>query len=684
MARPIDIFDAAHLTSLTDVRTLLHKIRSGQIQYRPSPVSWQDIGPIYFLLVDRFSDGKEKPDSLLTRDQIRLLRQTDRRPDMNWAQWTESGMRWQGGTIKGVMSKLGYLQELGVGAIWLSPIYKQRVNKETYHGYGIQNFLEIDPRFGSSRDLAELIDAAHAKDIKVLLDVIINHSGDNWGYVPPGVALTDEIVKPWYKPWANYYGNPDNVDMKGWRTVWRGAEEQTFTTQKSDLTGAEDGVWPSDLQDFVLYTRAGAGSLSDNDLENPYAEHKRTDFETLKDFELEAGALNFLSDCFKYWIAITDCDGFRIDTVKHLSLEDARNFCGSILEFTEIIGKMNFLLLGEIAGGDQNQDFVMDYTLLMKRNLKAALDIGSDRIVLGNVGKGLEKADSYFAGFNERSTGFASHRTFGDRHVSILDDHDHVFGKKLRFSAEIPDDSGVKDYQIVVPTTLQLFTLGIPCIYYGSEQAFAGPAQNQTQYLENWGRHDGYLRESMFGPEHPRAVYTSDINTQLNTVDTALPGFGAFGTTGKHVFDTTSPSFTRIAALCKVRQDFLVLRTGRQYQRAIRVFGGFALPEQGELIAWSRILDSTEAVCIINPNGSADADRGGDVVVSSELWDTDTAFTVVANTAQVAAERSGNVYIGPYPVSSTVKVFRDNSNGPAYIPIRNIPPCEVLIVIKQY
>jgi glycosidase len=62
--------------------------------------------------------------------------------------------------------------------------------------------------------------------------------------------------------------------------------------------------------------------------------------------------LSFLVDCFKYWIAITVCDGFRIDTVKHISLEEARNFCGAIREFADSLGKRNFLIVGEIAGGD--------------------------------------------------------------------------------------------------------------------------------------------------------------------------------------------------------------------------------------------------------------------------------------------------------------------------------------------
>ena len=105
-----------------------------------------------------------------------------------WDRWAESGARrWQGGTIKGVQSKLDYLGDLGVSAIWLSPVFKQRGHLDTFHGYGIQHFLDVDPRFGTRRDLVELVDAAHQKGIRIILDIIFNHTGFNWVY-PGGVA----------------------------------------------------------------------------------------------------------------------------------------------------------------------------------------------------------------------------------------------------------------------------------------------------------------------------------------------------------------------------------------------------------------------------------------------------------------------------------------------------------------
>jgi glycosidase len=679
-----DLLETERPDSLAPVRALLDRVRRENFTYFPSPRDWRD-EVLYFLLPDRFSD--EAARSLLRRSEITALRQSASRPDWNWQKWAESGKRWQGGTIRGIRSRLDYLQGLGVTAIWVGPAFKQRALLDTYHGYGVQDFLDIDPRFGSRRDLIELVAAAHDKGMRIILDVIVNHSGDNWGYVPPGEPVSSAKNEPAFRPWPDHYGNPISPGTAEWRLCWRNLQQTGFSTQGGDIQGSHDGVWPRELQVPVVYTRAGSGDLGAGDVADPRAEHKRTDFFALKDFALDVNdTLAFLAECFKYWIALGDCDGFRIDTVKHMALEETRDFCGAIREFADSLGKRNFLLVGEIAGGDFAQDFVLDNLAVLQRNLTAALDIGTARIHLQAVAKGLGPASLYLDGFKEASEGFESHRAFGDRHVSILDDHDHVFGDKVRFSADIPDDSPVKDHQVVAATALQLFTLGVPCIYYGTEQAFAGPPHSQRQYVLAEGWNDGanhgdrYLREAMFGPEHPRAIHTRDLNTQLSERDSSLPGFGPFGTAGKQCFDPDSPAYLRIMALCAARRRHAVLRIGRQYARQIRLpFTGFEFPAAGEILAWSRILDNQEAVVVVNSNG--DAERGGDVVVSAELSGLETEFTVVANTAQSATAS----YTGSHPIGSKLQVKgRTHPDEPAFIEIRSVKPAEVLVLIREF
>ncbi|HUE70456.1 MAG TPA: alpha-amylase family glycosyl hydrolase [Pirellulaceae bacterium] len=309
-------------------------------QFHSSPADWRD-EILYFLLVDRFSDGQEGTRPMLDRGN-RAAARPNGSNGWRWDRWAESGAnRWQGGTIAGVRSKLGYLKDLGVSAIWLSPVFKQRGHLDTFHGYGIQNFLDVDPRFGTREDLVDLVDAAHQAGIRIILDIIFNHSGFNWVY--PG-----DVVEPSYRPFPDHY-------LFG---AWLGRTGQPVGAAVSDL---EDGVWPGELQAPACYTRAGMGSLGGGDLDDPHAEHKRTDFFSLRDFALDnPGVLGHLADCYKYWIALTDCDGFRIDTLKHVSFEEGRNFCGAIKEFASNLGKANFFLVGEVAGGDFAQDRYLD------------------------------------------------------------------------------------------------------------------------------------------------------------------------------------------------------------------------------------------------------------------------------------------------------------------------------------
>ena len=695
MSTLTDLLDLNRPDTLSDVRKLLDRARRDRIPYFPSPIDWRD-QVLYFLLPDLFSDGKEASRPLLTRDAIQQLRNTASRAGWNWHNWAESGKRWQGGTINGIRGQLDYLQNLGITTIWVGPIFKQRVRVDSYHGYGIQDFLDVDPRFGSRRDLIDLVSAAHAKGIRIILDIIMNHSGDNWGYVPPKQPLTnivEDLGKIPYLGWPNFYGNPNDPTKSGWQMVWRNESQVGFTSDPTQIQDPHAGIWPRELQNPQLYTRAGKGDLGIGEIGDPHAENKRTDFFSLKDFALDApNAISFLADCYKYWIALTDCDGFRIDTVKHVSLENARDFCGSIREFADSLGKRNFFLVGEIAGGDVFQDFFLDRLAILQSNLNAALDIGEARTALQATAKGLAPANTYLNLFKVNTEDFGSHRTVGNRHVSILDDHDHVSGEKIRFSAGIPDSSAVKDYQVVVATAFQLFTLGIPCIYYGTEQAFAGPAQSQLPFVRNEGWNDAgnygdrYLREAMFGPEYPRAYHTHDLATQMSSQDTSLPGFGPFGTAGKHCFDVQSPAYVRLAALCQTRSEHLVLRTGRQYSRQIRLPGtGFEFPPAGELVAWSRILDNQEAVCLVNPH--AEAMRGGDVLVAAELCPPGTEFLVVANTAQAATQALGQVaggatFNGSHPTGSKLPVQHLSPTGPAFIEIRNLPPAEVLVLVK--
>ncbi len=234
---------------------------------------------------------------------------------------------------------------------------------------------------------------------------------------------------------------------------------------------------------------------------------------------------------------------------------------------------------------------------------------------------------------------------------------------------------------------IQLFSLGIPCVYYGTEQSLAGGENGEQHWLPNFGGNDTYLREAMFGPAHPRLSGLAGLAAGAAGEDPGLPGFGPFGTTGAHCFDPGAAAYVRIAALAAVRRAYPVLRYGRQYQRPISNFGApFALPGAGEIIAWSRILDDEEALCIVNGHGTAA--RGADVVVDASLnasgasgnpWSGAAPyFEVVANSTQAAV---GAGYAGTHPVGQRISV--QIRNGAAYIEVRNVAPSETLVLVNR-
>ena len=119
-----------------------------------------------------------------------------------------------------------------------------------------------------------------------------------------------------------------------------------------------------------------------------------------------------------------------------------------------------------------------------------------------------------------------------------------------------------------------------------------------------------------------------------------------------------------------------MLRHGRQYLRPLAIFGPpFVLPGAGELIAWSRILDDEEALCVVNGHGTAA--RGGDVLVDAALNPAGSAMTVVLNSAQAADAAAG----GP-PVGARLPVQRA-ADGTAFVAIRDLPPSEVLVLVNH-
>src|ERR1041385_1668487 len=158
----------------------------------PSPQDWRDEN-IYQIITDRFFDGDPSNNTA--------------NPDSTFSPTSSGALH--GGDFKGIQQKLDYIKSLGVTAIWISPIVRNTTGQ--YHGYAGWDFTIVDPHWGTFTDLTNMIAAAHARGIKVILDVVVNHGGDlvystsrsystTFRYPPSGYTMTFRSSSKQFKP----------------------------------------------------------------------------------------------------------------------------------------------------------------------------------------------------------------------------------------------------------------------------------------------------------------------------------------------------------------------------------------------------------------------------------------------------------------------------------------------------
>jgi alpha-amylase len=258
---------------------------------------------IYFLIVDRFQDDIVRPTS----------------GGAGRAAGINTPNTFFGGNIKGITRNLDYIAGLGCTAIWLSPVFEN--NPDAYHGYDINNYLRIDPHFGSKQDLVDLVDAAHSFQkngkpfpIRIILDVVINHSGDNW----------------FYQGGSRFFYFNDQIFPFG------------------DFRRTDRPI-PTEFRNQEWYHRRGEM----RDFDHP-PENQLGDIVGLKDYANDDDAIgseviNALIKVHAYWIREADVDGFRVDAVKHMGELASSRFCSNIREYAYSLGKRGFFLFGEIA-----------------------------------------------------------------------------------------------------------------------------------------------------------------------------------------------------------------------------------------------------------------------------------------------------------------------------------------------
>lgn len=479
----------------------------------PSPQDWRDMF-IYFLLIDRFNDSGNSPPYKCADGEAPMCLKPVYNPKCSDKESQRcrnpfNGKRFQGGKISGIISKLDYIQNLGCNAIWISPIFKNRIeDDESYHGYGIQNFLEVDPRFGTLSDLQKLVKAAHERGIYVILDVVINHTGNNWGYLK---EIDGREVSKDFSPYGQF-------EFGFWRN--------------NNINPADKAVWPVELRNPDYYNRRGSIG---NGWDDP-VEGMNGDFVNFKKLDLmNPEVMDLLVKIYKYWIAVSNTDGFRLDTAKHMEPVAVARFSKAIHEYAKSIGKHNFFIFGEINSNDDRKirQYVGDRIPTEGMEdwfypLDSALDFPLHEVLHG-VFKGFLGPDQLRKRYEMMKLIYPDHGEVGDYFITFLDNHD----KPKRF---MHDTEKRYACQAILAMGYLLTSRGIPCIYYGTEQGFDGGNFNNNSLGG-----DHFVRECMFGGN-----------------------WGAFDTIGLHFFNEENDIYKEIGKIAKIRADEPALRYGKQ------------------------------------------------------------------------------------------------------------------------
>ena len=388
-----------------------------------APFVWENAN-MYFMLTDRFNNGSKKN-------------------DVNFGRTKPSATLrgFMGGDILGITQKIedGYFTNLGITAIWFTPVVEQ-VHDQTdegtgatyaYHGYWTKDWTSLDPNFGTDKELADLVAVAHQRGIRVVLDVVINHTGP---------------VTPDDPQW------PDAWVRTGPKCAYKDYVTTTACTLVKNLPDIRtESNEPVDLPQALLDKWKKEGRLQ-KELDELDAFFKRTGYPRAPKYYI----IKWLTDMIrKYGV-----DGFRCDTVKHLEEDvwndlrkeaDAAFFDWKKANPTKILDRNGFYMVGE----------VYNYNITSGRNF----DFGD------------KKVDYYNHGFHslinfDLKGNKDDLETIFSKYSNIL--HGELKGHSVLNYVSSHDDDKPYDDARVKPLeagTRLLLCPGTSQVYYGDETA---------------------------------------------------------------------------------------------------------------------------------------------------------------------------------------------------------------------
>jgi glycosidase len=523
---------------------------------------------VYFLLPDRFENGDTANDKGgLKGDRLR----TGFDP-------TAKGY-YHGGDLKGLIKRLDYVQKLGATAIWVAPIFKNQavrgaVGEESagYHGYWVTDFTTVDPHFGTDADFKALVETAHARGMKVYMDIITNHTAD--------IIRYRECVICSYRSRADYPG-------------------QAYTPYIPK--GMEKAKTPAWLNDITLYHNRGNSTFKGES-------STMGDFVELDDVKTEdPRAVAGFIDIYGDWIDRFGIDGFRIDTARHVNPEFWQAFVPAMTARAKAKGIPNFHIFGEIGGVGLEPGKLAIHTHV--DGFPSTLDFAFRQAAVDSIA-GSGGTDKWWELF------FQDPLYKGGSGTSLIQPtfiSNHDNGRFAYFVRKaFPQAADAEVLARVRLAHAMLLTLrGVPVIYSGDEQGFAGDGWDQD------------AREDLFASK--TAVY----------LDNVLVGTKA--THAQANFDTEHPLYSLISKLSSLRIKHPALRRGKQI---VRSYG-----ETPGLLAISRIdpVSQREFLIVFNTSSAP-------LNANAEISTSTTRFSSVFGICPATPRLPGSVALKIAPL----------------------------------
>ena len=521
---------------------------------------------IYFLLPDRFDNG----DAANDRGGVagdRLQHGFDP-ADTDF---------YHGGDLAGLTRRLDYIQGLGATAVWLAPVFRNKPVQShgtytgaAHHGYWITDFTSVDPHFGDDAAMHALVEAAHARGLKVYMDIVANHTADVIKYREcPDAPCA-------YRSRADYPYTRRGADGAAINDGFDGTNFERLTSPDYAWTpyvpaGEENAKVPAWLNDPIRYHNRGESTFrGESSLDG--------DFAGLDDLLTEDPVvIQGMIEVFGGWIDRFGVDGFRIDTARHVSPVFWQAFIPAMLERARAKGIPNFHIFGEVYDPDpavlarftrtNAYPAVLDFAFQ-----KQAVDVAGGKAGTDALAR-LFDADAVYE--NGVDTAAILPTFLGNHDMGRVG----FFVKQARPDAS--DDEVLA--RVKLAHALMMFSRGVPTLYYGDEQGFAGA-----------GAYGG-SRQDLF--QSRTAAYRDE--TPIG---------------GRHEpFSTEAPIYRAIAEMTALRRDLPALRRGVQTVR-------FSDDKPGLLAVSRRIPGETGETLILYNTSTASIDAAVEVDAASSAW----------------------------------------------------------------